>query len=284
MIGQTAFPADTDTQETLLRDRLTVSVRATADAAADARTITVASTAAFLPSGVLVHEHAGGREFVAYGRKTPTQFADCVRGAFVDDGGTRAAPVAAGALLRQETTPVHHRVQNEAIIALQQHLKRLPAGGTGATGPQGPGGPIGLTGATGPQGPAGTGTQGPQGPQGPQGGAGTPGTNATVTTASVTSVLPAHAVATMAGSSSTPSIAVPTGYSIPANGVLSITATCQAGHVPVSCSFQCDSGTGNATACIAARVSGAGCTCSFVNTSGQPRAATCTAVCLKSSH
>lgn len=131
-IGQTSFPTEIDTAESLLtpwseyRGKLRLPCTST-----DTR-LDVYTTEGARPTGVLVIEDDNAnREYVTYGGVTQDAFIECVRGAFPEDGGRAAAAWPAETYVDQTIVPTHHRVVTDALIAVEDAVLALQNAASG---------------------------------------------------------------------------------------------------------------------------------------------------------
>lgn len=122
-VGITNFPAALDTSLTLVPQYDAASTITTTTHTNSVTTFTVADTSRFPSAGIFTIRG----EHVVYTGKTATTFTGCTRAQFTADGGAAAASHPTGALVELLTVAAQHRVQNDALIAVEGKL------GTGAS-------------------------------------------------------------------------------------------------------------------------------------------------------
>lgn len=124
-IGVTNFPASLDDASTLIEVRDQAQTTLTSDISDSAATLPVVNTTSFPTTGVVTI--AG--EHIKYTGKTSNSFTGCTRGQFASEGGLAAAPHTSGNAVELLNISATHRVQNDAIVALETKV------GTGADTP-----------------------------------------------------------------------------------------------------------------------------------------------------
>lgn len=127
-VGTTSFPAALDTQESLIEVKDLAQTTLTSDITAVATTLLVVSTTGFPNASAVTI--AG--EHIRYTGKTSNSFTGCTRGQFTADGGLAAAPHTSGNAVELLNISASHRVQNDAIIAVETKLGQgadVPASG-----------------------------------------------------------------------------------------------------------------------------------------------------------
>lgn len=117
-VGVTNFPASLDDGITLVEVRDQAQTTLTSDISDSATTLPVVSTTGFPNSSAVTI--AG--EHISYTGKTSNSFTGCTRGSFTADGGLAAAPHTSGNAVELLNIAATHRVQNDAIVAVETKL------------------------------------------------------------------------------------------------------------------------------------------------------------------